>query len=237
MKKISLFFLTLTLSLLLLLPAASAERLDLADENFDFHTIKTLLLYDPDVQLARQNDPAGGDLVARILAADYQKEGADDMPYGQLSEEQILRKISLKLGQNLDLIAKDNPEQAQQLFAANCQDFVDAYVKTKLTDYQTGSYVVPAHTEWREIKDTDTYKDKDGKEHTITHTRQIPEYVPDTTVYTATVRLRFTVYSAKTGKEIFTRDDSRTDYHTTDLRSAYDKVVHSFFRELKKKIR
>ena len=237
MKKLSLLVLTLTFCSLVFLPAAHAERFDLADKDFDFHQIKTMLIYDPDVELMKQADPVGSDLMIRVAMADYQKEGADEAPYALLSPDQLSRKISLQLGRDLDRMMQEDPEQAGSLLTANCGQFIDAYIRTVLTEYHTGSYMVPAHTEWKQIEESDTYTDRDGHQHTITHTRQIPQYIPDVTVNTATVRLRFIVYNAKTGKEIFARDDSRTDDYSTDLRDAYKKVVHSFFRDLKKKIR
>ena len=129
------------------------------------------------------------------------------------------------------------PDQYATFFRENIGFVTDVYVKAKVVTYHIGSYVVPAHTEWRDREIEDTYRDDHGKEWTRTRHISEPIDVPDQTVYTGTVGIRFQVYDAKTDKEIFSREEERTRDSSTDLRGIYKRICESFYSEFRKKVK
>lgn len=227
MKKLVFFF--CFSFLLLMMPAAQAEKYDWAEKSYSFPSIETALVYDIDTSPAELSS----DILAKSLSDDYQKKAA--LPgYLILSPEQVSRKVSLKQAVDLDTMQKNDAAGAAKILAENCGRFVDVYIKTQLQTYEIGSYLVPAHTEWKTKTITDTFTDKDGKVQTIDHMISYPEYIPDRNVSTATVKLRFDVYDAKTGKAVMSREELRTRDDSDDPKGVYNRMLDSFFRDLKR---
>ena len=131
-------------------------------------------------------------------------------------------------------------EAAKQLDHAKLQPKdmpADVRITGQVLQYDVTDEVRPAHYETQYYEETTTIRDKDGKESKIT--RQVPrkEYVPARTVYTSTVRLRLDVIDQKTGKEVFSRDDTRTDEDSSNIERTYSKLVTAFYKEVDRKIR
>ena len=227
MKKIIVFLFCFFCSM----TSVHAEKYDWADNAFAFSSIRTALIYELDTSQAQ----LGNDILEKSLQGDYLKK-ASRPHYSILSAEQVSRKISLQQGIDLYLMEKDDPEGFQAAFAAHASKFVQIYVKTKLLEYKTGFYIVPAHTEWRTKDLTDTFTDKDGRQQTITRTISYPEYIPDNTVSTATVKLRFDVYDARTGKAVFSREELRTRDSSDDPNGVFQRMLDSFFNDLQRKM-
>lgn len=227
MKKIILFLLCFFCSM----TSVHAEKYDWADKAFSFSSIRTALIYDLDTSGAQ----LGNDILEKALQGEYMKK-ASRPHYSVLSAEQVSRKISLQQGMDLYVMEKEDPEGFQAAFTAHSSKFIQIYVKTKLLEYTTGSYVVPAHTEWRTKDLTDTFTDRDGHQQTITRTISYPEYVPDNTVSTATVKLRFDVYDARTGKAVFSREELRTRDSSDDPHGVFQRILDSFFNDLQRKM-
>jgi hypothetical protein len=116
-------------------------------------------------------------------------------------------------------------------------ELADVRITGQVQQYDISNSVIPAHYETRYHNETTTIKDKDGKETTITTQVPTTEYVPARTVYTSTVRLRLDVIDQKTGKAVFSRDDTRADGDSGDLQRTYSKLITAFYKEVDRKIR
>lgn len=127
--------------------------------------------------------------------------------------------------------------QAQAAYQEALAKLTDLYVKTELLTYQERQSLLPAHTEWRSEDRNYTWVDKDGRPHIYTNTVDYPVYVPSQYIPSATVRLRFNVYDAMTGKVVFSREEDRTRGSSCDLRGVYDRMVDGFYKTLKEKIK
>jgi hypothetical protein len=141
-------------------------------------------------------------------------------------------------GRNLQAMFQS--EAAKRLEHANVvtqAEIADARITGQIQQYDVSSSIIPAHYETRYRNETTTVKDKDGKETTITTERPYTEYVSEQTVYTTTVRLRLDVIDLKTGKAVFSRDDTRVDGDSSDLQRTYSKLVTAFYKEVDRKIR
>ena len=141
-------------------------------------------------------------------------------------------------GRNLQAVFQS--EADKRLEHANVvkqAEIADARITGQIQVYDVSSRIIPAHYETRYRTERATIRDRDGKESTITTEVPYTEYVPEQTVYTTTVRLRLDVIDQKTGKAVFSRDDTRVDGDSTDLQRTYSKLVTAFYKEVDKKIR
>lgn len=116
----------------------------------------------------------------------------------------------------------------QSAIAANA----DLYVTAKVLTYKTTTYLVPAHTEWRNREVTDYYYDKYGRSHSHTHRVDYPEYIPDTYFPRAIVRVHFHMYDTKTGKLVAAIEDNRIRDKSDDATGIYKRIVDRFFKNL-----
>jgi hypothetical protein len=231
MRKLYLLPVFIIVLFLFAMPIVSAEKTDWSDTDYNFKTIRTALIYDIDLSQADLSN----DIITRNLTDEYMKKAVKPA-YTVLSSEQLNRKISLEQSIDLDTLKKTDPEKAAMLFTENLSHFVDIYIETHLLSYKIGSYIVPAHTTWENQTATDHYTDSDGRTRDITHTYTIPVYVPDATVTTAIVRLRFDVINAKTNKVIFSREEERVRDNSDDPYGVFSRMTDSFFSDLKNKM-
>ncbi|MFA6850642.1 MAG: hypothetical protein WCS30_09850 [Selenomonadaceae bacterium] len=231
MRKLYLLPIYLIALLFFVMPTVSAEKTDWSDNTYNFKTIRSALIYDLDFSQVNLSN----DIIARKLADEYIKKSTKPT-YITFSAEQLDRKISLEQSIDLDTLKKTDSEKATTLFAENMSHFVDIYVETHLLSYKIGSYIVPAHTTWQNQTTTDHYTDSNGRTRDITHTYTIPVYVPDATVTTAVVRLRFDVFNAKTNKVIFSREEERVRDNSDDPYGVFSRMTDSFFSDLKNKM-
>ena len=231
MKKIFLFCICALACFTLFVPPAEASKNDWIDKNYDFSKVKTALIYDIDTsKVALSND-----IIEKNLQELFQQK-AEKLHIQRLTYDQASRKISIKLFKDLDELHKSSPEEAKSLFDANLSSLAEIYITADLLQYETGGYTVPAHTEWRNREETNTWTDKDGKQHTDTHTITYPEFVPDTYVSTVTVKVRFDAVDAKTGNTVFSREEDRTRTSEDNPHDVYGRIVSSFFGDLGDKL-
>lgn len=231
MKKILLFCICALACFTLLTPPAEAAKSDWADKSYNFRNVKTALVCD----INTSKVTLANDIVEKNLQELFQQK-ADKLRIQHLTYDQASRKISLKLFKDLDELHKSAPEEAEALFHANLSDLAEIYITADLLQYETGGYTVPAHTEWRNREETNTWTDKDGKQHTDTHTITYPEFVPDEYVSTVTVKVRFDAVDAKTGSTIFSREEDRTRTSEDNPHDVYGRIISSFFSDLGDKI-
>ena len=108
------------------------------------------------------------------------------------------------------------------------------YIQPRLTAWQVDSYLVPAHTEWRETEVRDAWRDKDGNWHEYYRTVTYPEYVPNHWVPYAEVTVTFEWYDTKTGNLIASSEDSRTRGAESNPENLYGRIVDRFIKNMKK---
>lgn len=241
MKYTKSFLLSLFAFLFLILPSANAEKMDFVDKNYPFHQLKTVYIYDIDLDSLKNTNNstvmANSDLAERVLLQDYFDNAHKFEYYTTYTTDQAMRKISLATTKDVPKMIAETPAEGNKFFLDNLGLIVQAYIKAELISYYTDYYIIPAHTEWRSVTEYDDYYDKNGKKHTRTRTIQVPEYVPDQKVSTANVTVHFTMTDAKSGKEIFSRTETRTNTFTSDCRECFKQTVRAFYRDLKSKIK
>lgn len=241
MRLFKQIFFVLAVSLFLISPSANAEKTDFIDKQFDFKSIKAVYIYDVGLDVLNDSkantSTKGSDLVNKVLKQDYVDNAKKFKAYTFYSPEEATRKISLLTGTDVDKMLVEDKAAGDKFLTDNLKLIADAYVTADLLAYYDDYYIVPAHTEWRSKTIYDDYYDKNGNRHTRSHTIQVPEYVPDQRVNTANVKMRFTLVDAKTGKEIFIREETRCNTFTTNIQECFRQTVRSFFRDLKNKIK
>ena len=241
MKRFKLFLLTLFSCFFMILPTVNAEKMDFVDSKYPFSQLKSVYIYDIDLSaLSKTNNNtvnADNKFAERVLLQDYYDNAHKFEYYTVYNEEQAKRKISLATNKDIDKMMTENKSEGVAFFDDNLKQIVQAAVKAELTSYYTDSYIIPAHTEWRTVTESEDYYDKNGKRHTRTRTIQVPEYVGDQTVYRANVTIHFSMIDTKTGKEIFSRTETRVNTFTSDCRECFKQTVRAFYRDLKKMIK
>ncbi len=230
MKLYKLYSILGALTVLLLVSTGIAEagKTDWRDPNYNFKAVQSAWIEDIDLSAVKLDS----DIQEKGLQQ-YYREQVNRPKWQVLTTEQIDRKISLQEWKDMTELRVKDPAAAKALWKKDLGNFVSVYVTAALTRYDETSYVIPAHTEWQTREEKDTFKDKDGKEQTITRTYEVPVYVPDRTVWVGNVTVRYDLIDAKTDAVIFSREDVRND--EGDLKDIYELSVRSFFRELKLK--
>lgn len=234
MKKIIVGMLMVMLLLMIFSSLAAAEEMkdDWSDAKYDFSSIHRVLIYGID---ADSQKTSISDITVKKIQDIYGKSAARP-GYDVLDFIQVNRKISLQQHVDLDKLYIDDEAEAERIFSQNLTSFVDIYVKAVLKKYEVYSYQIPAHTDWETRESVDTYEDKDGNESTITHTYEVPVYVPASIGHTSCVRIRFDAYDAKTGKEIFSREEERMRGGTDGCEGMFERISNSYFNDLKHKM-
>ena len=200
------------LCLLMLCPlTASAEKVNWVDDGYDFTKVKKALIYDVKMVDTAEMD---SDLTEEVVQEEYLKNAARP-PY------KVVRPDSD--------VASDPGTPV---------DGADIYVMAELLKWHNDSYVKPAYTSWETRTSTRKVKWSDGTWHEEKYEYTVPVYHPEETVYTSTVRIRFDVYDAMTGKKVMARDELRerdSSYH--GQQGIFGRISKKFFDDLGKKIK
>ena len=233
MKSLFRVFFLMMAAVFIALPSGHASPVDSVDESYDFHKIKNVMIYD--IDLSSQTSLTASDITS--LQQNFRMQAEKLLEIPSLDKVKLNRKISLAIGKDLDVIEKNNPDEYATLVNDNLRVVADIYVKSELVEYSIGTYTIPAHTDWKTVTDYDTYRDKDGHTHTVSRERTIPVYVPEQHGPYTHVKMRFSSYDTTTGKVIFTREEIREEDNSRDCLDTYNKIVRSYFRDLRKKIK
>lgn len=211
----------------------SAEKTDWFDRNFNFHNVKSVIVFD--VTFNRGMD-YGGSVEMRNLQDTY-VENARKLKCNIITEEQARRTISYQLGMDLDLLARSNPLQAQQLIMQNAGRIADAWVTANVDNLENTYYIEPARTVWESRRETRTYRDRWGNRQEETYYIQVPVTYPPRRVDTTSIQMTLQMYEARRGDMIFARKDvrDRQDYHAQ--KGMFGRITNSFFEDVGKKIR
>ena len=202
----------LFLILLLLIPlSASAEKINWVDEGYDFTKVKKALIYDVTVVDKSEID---NDLIEAVMLEEYLKTAARP-PY------KVVR-----------------PDKTAAVSPGTPMAGVDVYIMAEMLKWHNDSYIKEAYTSWETRTSTRKVKWSDGTWHEERYDYTVPVYHPAQTIPTSTVRIRFDVYDAKTGKKVMSRDELRKrDNSDHGQQGIFGRISKKFFDDLGKKIK
>ena len=210
MKRWSSLLLALCLVLACALPA-SAEKTDWEDKAYDFSRAQRVLVYD-----VRLTDTAEfeNDLVGQILQDDYMKNA--------MRPKYVLVR----------------PQPGEEPAPGSPRDGADLYVTAELLKWHDDFYIRPEYTTWEQQEHTRTKRHSDGTKSRETYYVSVPVVHPPKRIDTSTVRVRFDVYDARTGKRVMARDEIRVrDESTRGEKGIFGRISKSFFDDLGKKLK
>ena len=209
-KQIFGWLLVFAVLLVCSMPQASAQIDKWSDNNYPFKRIRAIYVEDISLNVSNLSD-----IEQKNLRDDFRKQ------IEKIYKDQSYRVVTDRA--TYEALARNNPNSV-------------VYAKTVMDEYRLGSYVVPAHTEWRTRTIRDHYYDREGKRHEITRNETYPEFVPERTIYTDTIHMRLDVYDSATNQVIFSRDEHRTDDNSRDLKGMFGEISRGCLRDFRKKI-
>lgn len=220
--------LAMVLCLMMYCTAALAEKTDYKDRTYNFKNIRSLVLYDMDFSKVNIDNS----IMEKNLQSTYESKAADSK-LNILDEEQVLRKISLGTGQDMDLLAEKDNGAYEKMYWQHMPDYADAYVMGEVLTYEPRYVHHDAYTTWETRTEHVRMKDSEGYWQTVEVSHEEPVYHPDYYTVEFDVVVEFHVYDSKTNKEIFSRRDvrSRDDDEGKDM---YARICGNFFSDFGK---
>lgn len=233
MQKLLQKILPILLFMVVILPTGVwAEKADFKAANYNFKQIKSVAFYDMDFSSVDIEDDS---VLAKSLEAVYQdKLQSAKLPV--MDQEALLRKISLKAGQDMELLYQNNPEAYEKVYLERVSEVADVYITSEVKKYKSGRVHHSAYTTWEKRKQYVTVKDSDGYSQKIEMEYEEPVYHPEYYSTEFFVTVEFRVYDSKTGKEIFSRVDSR-DREDDDGKDMYARICANFAKDFAKLIK
>ena len=202
----------LVLCLLMAYPlAAGAEKVNWVDEGYDFTRVKKVLVYDVAVVDRSEID---NDLVDAVMLEEYLKTAARP-PYKMVRPD---TSVTLSPGEPIE--------------------GADIYVMAEMLKWHNDCYIREAYTSWETRTSTRKVRRPDGSWYEERYEYSVPVYHPARTIPTSTVRVRFDVYDAKTGKRVMSRDELRKrDDSDHGQQGIFGRICKKFFDDLGDKIK
>lgn len=228
------FFGVLLLLVMIAVPqSVSAEKTDWFDRSYNFHNIRSVILFD--VTFSSGLDYGGS--VALLKMQDTYLDKARKLKCNIITEAQARQTIGYQLSMDLDSLARYNPNQARQIIMQNAYRIADGWVTANADNWEDSSYVIPARTVWEQKRESRTYYDAWGNRREETFYVQVPVTYPPRRVYVSSIQMTLQLYEARTGSLIFARKDvrDREDYQAQD--GMFGRIVNSFFEDAGNKIR
>lgn len=221
----------LVLCVLMMAQTVFAEKIDYKDPNFNFKTIKNIAVYDMSFEAVDLNN----DILERSLNTTYVNTASKEkLPV--MSYSTLLRKMSLTIGTDMDLLAENNYEEFNRIYKMHLSKVVDAWVEADVIEYKSDSIYHPPYTTWERRTESTHVYDNWGNRVRVDEEILVPVEHPGyyETVFYETVE--FHVFDAKTGREVFSRQEirSRSD---DDGRGMFGRICSSFFKDLRKMIK
>jgi len=226
-KKI--FGAVIVLALIALPHTADAEKTDWFDRGFNFHNIRSVILFD-----ATGN--YGGSIEQRNMQDTY-VENARKLKCNIITEAQARRTIGYQLGMDLDLLARSNPLHVQQLIMQNANRIADAWVTANVDNLDHSYYIEPARTVWESRRQTRTWRDRHGNRQEETYYVQVPVTYPPRRVDNTSIQMTLQMFEARSGSMIFARKDVRDRQDYQAEKGMFGRITNSFFEDVGKKIR
>lgn len=222
---------TFLVMLVLFCQAASADKIEFKDESYNFRNIKNIVVYDLDFSQANLDNS----IMEKSLNASYQKKAVQEkLPV--ITSESVMRKMSLALGQDLDLLAKDNWESFNKIYDENLPSYVDAYVNASVLQYETRSVYHPEYTTWETRREKSYVRDSQGNRIEIEDEVLVPVTHP--AYYSSIIleKVEFHVHDARTGREVYSLQEwrDREDDNGVDM---FGRICGSFFKSFAKLIK
>ncbi len=220
--------LALVLCLMMYCTAAMAEKTDYKDRTYNFKNIKSLMLCDMDFSKVNINNS----IMEKNLQSVYEQKAADSK-LNMLTGKQVLRKISLSTGQDMDLLAEKDEDAYGKLYWDHLPEYVDAYVVGEVVKYNPRSVYHADYTTWETRTEHVRIKDSNGYWQTVEVSHEEPVYHPAYYTTEFDVIVDFHVYDSKTDQEIFCRRDSRSR-EDDEGKDMYARICGSFFSDFGK---
>ncbi|WP_296098114.1 hypothetical protein [Dialister sp.] len=210
------------------LPMAYADYTSWEDSTYDFKSVKAVYID------AIDTSESGITSAARDMKLKedfYRRVSKIKGPKVQAAQPEAETPGTLET----EAVSTEVKDKAPSIVPKEAADGgADIYIYPKLTLWQVDSYLVPAHTEWRDVEVRDAWRDRDGHWHEFYRTETYPEYVPSYYVPCASVAVTFEWYDVKTGKLVATSEDSRVRGSESNPTALYDRIVDRFCKNAKK---
>ena len=228
------FFGVMILLTMFVLPqSVFAEKTDWYDRGFNFRNVRSVILFDATFNRGLDY---GGSVEWRNLQDTY-VQNSRKLKCNIITEDQARRTIGYQLGMDLDLLARSNPVQAQQLIMQNAYRIADAWVTANVDNLENTYYVQPARTVWEQRRESRTYYDAWGNRREETYYIQVPVTYPPRRVDTTSIQMTLQVFEARRGEMVFARKDVRDREDYQAQKGMFGRITNSFFEDVGKKIR
>ena len=206
-------------ALIVLIPQiVSAEKTDWQNSNFNFKTVKKIVLLNVTSNVDLSN--YGSAIQYRVQQNYIDK--AKKSKCTIITEEQAKEILNVKstdaLKQNISTIA-------------------DAWVECKIKNWHDSYYIIPAHTEWEDKRMTRKHRRSDGSSWEETYYITVPVTYPPRRVDVSDISTTFEVFSATTKEPIFVRDDVRKREDAQAQKNMFERMCNSFFEDFGKKVK
>ena len=228
------FFGVLLLMAILILPqTVSAEKTDWYDRNYNFHNIRSIIVFDATFS---QNYGYGDSIELRNLQDSFTQDSRK-LRCNVITEAQARRDIGYRIGMNLDSLAYSNPLEARRIIMQNAYMIADAWIIGNVDNMENTYYVQPARTVWESRRETRTYRDRYGNRREETRYVQVPVNYPPRRVDVTSVQMTLELHEARSGALIFARKDVRDREDFQAQKGMLGRISNSFFEDFGKKIR
>ena len=208
----------------------NAEKTDWSDRNFNFRSIRTVIVLDATVSPGADY---GGATVLRNLQETF-IDNSRKLKCNVITEAQARQELSYHLRTDLNRMSY---EQARHVIIDNAYRIADAWILANVDSWYDNSYMTPERTVWEQRKETRTYRDRFGHLREETYYVQVPVHYPPRRVDVSTIQMTLQLYDARGGQVIFERRDVRDRQDYQAQRGMFSRICNSFFEDVGKKIR
>ena len=221
----------LLLAMLALPQTVSAEKTDWYDRTFNFHNIRSIIVFDV------TSSQSYGDSIELRNLQDSFLQGSRKLKCNVITEAQARRDIGYRIGRNLDSLAYSNPLEARRIIMQNAYMIADAWIIANVDNVSNDYYIQPSRTVWESRRETRTYRDRWGNRREETRYIQVPVTYPPRRVDVTSIQMTLEAHEARNGDLIFARKDVRDREDYQAQKGMLSRVSNSFFEDLVKKIR
>ena len=221
----------LLLAMLALPQTVSAEKTDWYDRTFNFHNIRSIIVFDV------TSSQSYGDSIELRNLQDSFLQGSRKLKCNVITEAQARRDIGYRIGRNLDSLAYSNPLEARRIIMQNAYMIADAWIIANVDNVSNDYYIQPSRTVWESRRETRTYRDRWGNRREETRYIQVPVTYPPRRVDVTSIQMTLEAHEARNGDLIFARKDVRDREDYQAQKGMLSRVSNSFFEDLGKKIR
>ena len=196
-----------------------AEKTDWLDQSFNFKAVKKIVVFDLDSAV---NLSSYGSAVQHKVSGDYLERATKKSKCQVITEGQARQMLG---------------GVSREVLKENIGNIADAWVECKIKVWNDSYYIVPEHTVWEQKKMTRTHRRSDGSSWEETYYITVPVTYPPRRVDVSDISASFSAFSAKTGNEIFVRDDVRQRESAQAQKDMFGRMCNSFFEDFGKKVR